>query len=56
MVALLKEDGHFEPRPVVRDSAKLKQLVESMDREPEAPKGLVDALRRVREEYKITSR
>jgi hypothetical protein len=52
MVALLKDNGEFTPRPVVRDTSMLKQLVDSMQREPQAPKGLVEALRRVREKQR----
>lgn len=56
MVALLKSDGEFTPVPVVRDTGMLKQLVDSMDAKPQAPKGLVSALRAARDHYVVTSR
>jgi hypothetical protein len=37
-------------------TGKLKQLVKSMDEKPKAPKGLVDAIRATRQQYKITSK
>lgn len=56
MVALLKDDGEFTPKPVVRDTAMLKQLVDSMSEKPQAPKGLVQALLRNRGQYVVTSK
>lgn len=56
MVALLKEDGEFAPKPVVRDTAMLKQLVDSMESKPSAPKGLVSALRSAHSRYVVTTK
>lgn len=56
MVALLSRDGRFKPMPVVKDSGKLKQLVKSMDEKPQAPKGLVAAIRESRKQYKTQSK
>ena len=56
MVALLKDDGEFTPKPVVRDTAMLKQLVDSMSKKPEAPKGLVDVLRRNHGQFVVTNK
>jgi hypothetical protein len=56
MVALLREDGEFVPMPIVRDTAMLKQLLDSMEAKPKAPKGLVSALRSAHAEYAVTSK
>jgi len=56
MVALLKEDGQFTPMPVVQDTQKLKQLIETMTEKPTAPRGLVEAIRATRKEYLVKSK
>ncbi len=56
MVALLKEDGQFTPMPVVQDTEKLKQLVETMSEKPTAPRGLVEAIRAARKGYSVKSK
>lgn len=56
MVALLKDDGQFTPMPVVQDTEKLKQLLDSMSEKPKAPEGLIQAIRASRQAYGVKSR
>lgn len=55
MVALLRDDGQFTPMPVVQDTEKLKQILDSMDHKPKAPEGLVKAIRASRQAYGVKS-
>lgn len=56
MVALLKDDGQFTPMPVVQDTEKLKQLLDSMSEKPKAPEGLIQAIRASRQAYGVKSK
>ncbi|MBY3564135.1 hypothetical protein [Rhizobium laguerreae] len=56
MVALLKDNGEYSPMPVVYDTKKFEQLAASMKEAPKPVPGLVDAIRKNREQFKTASK
>lgn len=56
MVALLKDDGEFTPKTVVRDTNAFSTLMDSMDAKKEPAPGLAEMLRENRKRFVVRSK